>query len=257
MSRSLRVRRVQLSVSTDVVADVSVIRKAVLLVIDQQEDIFLLPEGRLSGNTPLFDRNIARKAFGGNVRQADGLQFGVTLGTCWKETDENCHTWPCFYQKDGACLGFQSGTLTCGTMTTESGGEIRISVFQLLHTFAFQWLTVGRFICNEMWPSPIYTSMSAPHLTDQLATIGACVIFHAASGSKGISLFSQEPVKQYHCSKLLLRVEVFRLWFVTVNSGAPADSHCLSSFGVIASNEKWLVKFVNQGGEYFIGGIAL
>jgi predicted amidohydrolase len=253
----LRVAGAQLPVTTDISANVDPIFRAIDFAAGEDADILLTPEGSLSGYTPHFDPSRVTEAVEVVVRRAADARLGLALGTCFVEPEDGrCYNQLRFYAPDGAFLGFHSKTLTCGTMTEPSRGEINDYAVQPLRTFAVKDLTVGGLICNDLWANPGCTPIPDPHLTHQLAQMGARVVFHAVNGGRDGSPLS-EVHWQFHESNLRLRARASRLWIVTVDNCFPQHIPCSAPSGVIAPDGEWAVKAPPQGEQFFVHSIRI
>lgn len=253
----LRVAGAQLPVTTDINANRDAIFRAIDFAAGENADILLTPEGSLSGYTPHFDEARVEAALEQVVRKAAEARLGLALGTCFVEPgDGRCYNQLRFYAPEGAYLGFHSKTLTCGTMTKPSQGEINDYAVQPLRTFAMKGLTIGGLICNDLWANPGCTPIPDPHLTHQLAGMGARVVFHAVNGGRNGGPLSQVHW-QFHESNLRLRARASGLWIVTADNCIPEHLPCSAPSGVIAPNGEWAVKARPQGEQYFVHTIPV
>ena len=95
------------------------------------------------------------------------------------------------------------------------------------------------------------TPSDDPHLSQQLARMGARVIFHAVNGGRDTSHFSQVVARNYHESNLLLRAAAGQIWIVTVDNAKPADQPNSCSGGVVSPAGAWAIKIPDTGERYF------
>jgi predicted amidohydrolase len=248
---TLKVAGAQLPVVRDIAANTAAIHRAIDFAVAQGADILLTPEGSVSGYTPHFDRGAADEALREITTRAASAGLGLALGTCRIEDDGLCYNQIRFHAKDGTFLGFHAKTLRCGTMTNPSVGEINDYAEAPLRTFDFEGATVGGLICNDYWANPGCTPMPDPHLTHQLAQMGARVIFHAVNGGRDDSPLS--PIHTaFHESNLLLRARADKLWVVTVDNSDPAHLPTSSPSGVVAPDGTWAVKAPRSGEQCFV-----
>jgi predicted amidohydrolase len=252
----IRVAGAQLPVTKDIGANVVQIARAIEYAADEKADILLTPEGSLSGYTHEFDASAVREALARVIAIAREAGVGLALGTCFVEPDDGkCYNQIRFYTPEGLYLGFHSKTLTCGTWDDPPQGEIRHYAVRPLRTFDFRGLTIGGLICNDLWANPSCTPMPDPHLTQQLARMGARVIFHAVNGGRDGSEWS-DVAWQYHESNLRMRARAGRLWIVTVDSCYPLELRCSAPSGVINPDGQWVCRAESQGVQYFVHTIT-
>ena len=94
--------------------------------------------------------------------------------------------------------------------------------------------------------------MPDAHLSQQLARLGARIIFHAVNGGRDGSAWSTGVVWQFHESNLRMRAVAGRVWIVTVDNCAPIDLPCSAPCGVINPSGEWAVKTESQGERLFV-----
>jgi predicted amidohydrolase len=109
---------------------------------------------------------------------------------------------------------------------------------------------VGALICNDLWANPECTPGPDLHLTQQLAGMGARVLFPAVNGGRDGSEWS-EVAWQYHESNLRMRARAGRLWIVTVDSAEPVHLPCSAPSGVVAPDGRWAIRAPAQGEQFF------
>src|SRR5690349_3850518 len=207
-------------VQSNIEANVGNILSALDRAADVQAEILLTPEGSVSGYTHLFDKSAVENAVTRITSHARLKRVGLALGTCFIEADNKCYNQIRFHRADGSYLGFHSKTLCCGTLDEPSIGEINHYCTAPLRTFEWQpGLTIGGLICNDLWADPEYTPMPDVHLSQQLARMGAQIIFHAVNGGHDDSEWSQ-VIWKYHESNLQMRSRAGKVWIVTVDSPA-------------------------------------
>jgi predicted amidohydrolase len=92
--------------------------------------------------------------------------------------------------------------------------------------------------------------MPDPHLTHQLATMGARIIFHAVNGGRDDSPLS--PIHTaFHESNLLLRARADKLWVATVDNADPFHLPTSSPSGLVAPDGTWHTQAPRQGEQLF------
>ncbi|MBO3803132.1 MAG: carbon-nitrogen hydrolase family protein [Candidatus Brockarchaeota archaeon] len=246
----LRIAGAQIPVTENVGANLESINRAIDYALGEEADILLTPEGSLSGYTHAFNQNEVSSALDSIVEKAKG-RLGLALGTCYVEEDGLCYDQIRFYDKKGLYLGFHSKILLCSSLTDPPKGEIERYAVKPLRTFEFEGLVIGGLVCNDMWANPCCTYMPDPHLSQQLARMGAKVVFHAVNGGRNASYFSQIVTRQYHESNLLMRAKAGGVWIATVDNCLPEDVPCSSPGGVIDPEGNWVARLPAKGQHFF------
>jgi predicted amidohydrolase len=247
----VRVAAAQLPVTNDVQANVAGIMRAIEFARAEKADVLLTPEGSLSGYTHRFDVRAVADALNVVTAKAEAAHVGLALGTCFVEPDDGkCYDQVRFYAPDGEYLGFHSKTLLCGTLAEHPEGEINDYAVRPLRTFSFMGVKGGGLACNDMWANPTCTPMADPHLSQQLARMGARIIFHAVNGGRGPGEAS-DLAWQYHESNLRMRADAGRLWIVTVDSCHPTHLRCSSPSGVVGPGGRWACRAESRGVQHF------
>ena len=182
---------------------------------------------------------------------AQRARLGLALGTCYVEADGRCYNQVRFYDGSGQYLGFHSKTLTCGSLADPPRGEIEHYAVTPLRVFDFGGVTVGALICNDLWANPGCTPGPDPHLTQQLARMGARVILHAVNGGRDGSDWAGDVVWPFHESNLRLRALASRLWIATVDNCDPDNLPCSAPSGIVGPDGEWACTVADQGECYF------
>ena len=254
----LRVAAAQIPVALDIAANVSTISRAMDRAIAEKADLLLTPEGSLSGYTHKFDQAKVIEGLSKLVKKASDAGLALALGTCFVEPDDNkCYNQIRFYDGDGKFLGFHNKTLTCGSMTKPSKGEINLYAVRPLRTFRLEGITIGGLICNDMWANPQCTPIPDPHLSQQLSDMGVKIIFHAINGGRNGGDWSRNVYWPFHETNLRLRAAVGKLWVVTADNCAPTDIPCSAPTGVLGPDGNWAAKAPNQGEHIIVHTIEL
>ncbi|MCL5999428.1 MAG: hypothetical protein M1546_25700, partial [Chloroflexi bacterium] len=157
---------------------------------------------------------------------------------------------------DGTYLGFHTKILTCGTLTDPPVGEINDYAVKPLGVFQLRGVTAGGLVCNDMWANPGCTPGPDPHLAQQLARLGARVVFHAVNGGRDGGEMSK-VAWWYHESNLRMRAAAGKLWIVTVDNCDPLNLPCSAPSGVIDPQGNWALQAPPQGEYFFAHTIAL
>ncbi len=98
--------------------------------------------------------------------------------------------------------------------------------------------------------------MPDPHLTQQLAGMGARIIFHAVNGGRDGGPWS-DVAWQYHEANLRMRARAGRLWIVTVDSSEPVHLRCSAPAGVVDPHGDWACRAEPGGVQHFAYTIDL
>ena len=252
-----RIAGAQLPVTRDIETNVEAIGRGLAFASREDADILLTPEGSLSGYTHEFDADAVRQALDRVTAQARDAGVGLALGTCFVEPDDGqCYNQIRFYAADGKYLGFHSKTLRCASLTDPPRGGLNHFAARTLRTFRFKGAEVGGLICNDLWANPGCTPMPDPHLTQQLAAMGARIIFHAVNGGRSQTEWS-DVAWRYHESNLRMRARAGNLWIVTVDNCHPVDTRCSAPSGVINPDGDWVRQTEEKGEQLFAYTIDL
>lgn len=253
----IRVAGAQIPVVPDIEANLRTLTRALEFAAREQADILLTPEGSLSGYTHTFDREGVRQALEAVTAKAREHHLGLALGTCFVEPEDGrCYNQIRFYQADGTYLGFHSKTLTCGSWAEPPEGEINHYAVAPLRTYGYHGAAIGGLICNDMWANPGCTPIPDAHLSQQLARMGARIVFHAVNGGRDGSEWS-DVAWNYHESNLRMRARAGRVWMVTADNCHPTHIRCSSPSGVIDPDGNWACRTEPQGEQFFAYTIAL
>jgi len=258
MTRRIRVAGAQIPVSRDIPRNLEAIYRAIDFAVAEAADVLLTPEGSLSGYTHETHPQETAAALVQVTARAKAVGLGLALGACLVEPEDGrCYNQIRFYEKDGSYLGFHSKTLTCGSLTDPPGGEINHYAVAPLRTFVLCGVPAGGLICNDLWANPGCTPVPDPHLSQQLARMGARVVFHAVNGGRNGSAYAREVVWPFHESNLLMRARAGRLWIVTVDNCSPADRPCSAPSGVVSPAGQWVIKAKPMGEDLFVHTIEI
>lgn len=240
----------KIAVTNDINKNKENIIKGIYQASEQKADIFLTPEGCLSGYTPNFDQNKLLPALEDILHEAKLNKVGLALGTCFYENDHKCYNQIRFYHKNGNYLGFHSKVLKCGNHDDPSKGEVDHYETTSLKVFDWDGITIGGIICNDMWANPGCTPMPDTHISQQLSKLGAKVLFHAVNGGRDNSEIS-DVIRNYHESNLRLRARAGDVWVVTVDNSFPLNLPSAAPSGVISPEGNWAIKVNNIGENFF------
>ena len=253
----LKVAGAQMRVSNDIETNTATILRAIDFAAAEKAQVLLTPEGSLSGYTPHFDQAAVEVALRTITAKASAAGLALALGTCFVEpADGLCYDQLRFYEADGTYLGFHTKILTCGTLTDPPVGEINDYAVKPLGVFQLGGVTAGGLVCNDMWANPGCTPGPDPHLAQQLARLGARVVFHAVNGGRDGGEMSK-VAWWYHESNLRMRAAAGKLWIVTVDNCDPLNLPCSAPSGVIDPQGNWALQAPPQGEYFFAHTIAL
>ncbi len=253
----LRVAGLQMPVTDDVRANADRIVEGLYRARDEGVHVLLTPEGALSGYRPVFDRTDVEVAMTELVDVVRSVGVGLALGTCYEERDGRTYNQLRFLRPTGEHAGTHCKILLCATAGTPPSGEIDDYSTMPLRTFEMEGQPVGGLICNDVWANPMCTLQDDPHLTRQLADLGAKVIFHAVNGGRDGGAWSREVAWPYHEANLRMRARAARVWIVTVDNCAPIDVPCSSPSGVVGPDGEWRVRTDERGPQFFVWTIPL
>lgn len=255
MKTTLTIAGLQMNVTDEIASNVATLCRAIEQASAAGADILLTPEGSLSGYTPDFDADAVNAGLAQVTQAAREKSLALALGTCFREGDGLVYNQIRFYDEAGACQGFHSKILRCGTMTEPTVGEINHYATTPLRTFMLKGVPIGGLICNDLWANPGCTPMPDPHLTHQLAMQGAKVIFHAVNGGRDGGDWSRDVVWPFHEMNLRMRAAADQVWIVTVDNSFPPDKPCSAPSGVIDPNGEWVCQAAPQGEHLFVQSI--
>jgi predicted amidohydrolase len=257
LNMHLTVSGIQMPVTPNIQQNLNTLCLAIEKAHESGAHILLTPEGSLSGYTPQFDPSEVDAALAQVINLASRLQVGLALGTCYREPDGLVYDQLRFYSRQGAFLGAHSKILLCGTLTDPPEGEINDYATSKLSLFSFEGIPIGGLVCNDMWANPQCTPMSDPHLSQQLAEMGARILFHAVNGGRDGGPWSTGPTWNYHESNLRLRATAGKLWIVTVDNSYPHDLPCSAPGGVLNPQGDWVCRTKPLGEQFFVYNIEM
>ncbi len=255
----LRVAGAQIPVGRDVAANVAAITRAIEYAAAEKADILVTPEGSLSGYTHEFDREATQRGLEQVLRRTREAKLALALGTCFQEDDGQAYNQVRFYDKEGSFLGFHAKIRLCKRLAfPDRLGEGDCFKTKPLRTFTLNGLTVGGLVCNDLWANPEYTPMDDPHLTQQLAKLGAKVIFHSVNAGQSKEGEELTLIRAYHESNVKMRARGGRHWIVVANAADPKGEragHVTS--GVVDPTGKWVVQADAKGERFFAATIEI
>ena len=255
---TLRVASAQIPVSRDIGANTDTISRAIDCAVSEHAEMLLTPEGSVSGYTHQFDQSQVERALEQLANKAAAQGLALALGTCFVEPDDGRrYNQLRFYDSKGCFLGFHNKILRCGTMTDTPEGEINHFAARPLRTFQIKGITVGGLICNDMWANPACTPMPDPHLSQQLARMGARIVFHAVNGGRDGGDWSREVFWPFHEANLRIRAKSARFWIITADNCAPTHAPCSAPSGVLGPDGRWMARAPDRGEHILVSTINL
>jgi predicted amidohydrolase len=136
-------------------------------------------------------------------------------------------------------------------------GEINLYAARPLRTFSINGITVGGLICNDLWANPECTPVPDPHLSQQLAKMGARIIFHAVDGGRDGGDWSRNVFWHFHETNMRMRAKSGKVWIVTADNCFPTDIPSSAPSGVIRPDGIWAQKAPPQGEQIIIHTIQV
>jgi predicted amidohydrolase len=253
----IRVCGAQVPVTADIPANLAAICRSLDGAAEHGANLLLTPEGSLSGYTADFDQDAVTRALDVILERASAAAVALALGTCFVEPEDGrCYNQIRFYAADGTYQGFHSKTLTCGSLEQPSRGEIEHYAVRPLRLFDLLGVPVGGLICNDLWANPQCTPGPDPHLTQQLAGMGARIIFHAVNGGRDGGEWSGVAWR-FHEANLQMRARAAGAWIVTVDSSFPHKWPCSAPSGVINPDGAWVCRSESVGEQLFVHDLQL
>ena len=173
------------------------------------------PEGSLSGYHTEFIQEELADALQQVTAEAKKHQIGILLGTCYKEinkTKEVCYNQVRFYTPKGDYLGAQSKYLLCSPVDFPASGEMLDYIQGYPQVFEWNGIKFGILICNDLWATPGYTTISNPYLPLKLKQLGAEIIIHAINSG------TNQRYKKFHEASVELWAYSLQIPIMEVNA---------------------------------------
>jgi predicted amidohydrolase len=108
-----------------------------------------------------------------------------------------------------------------------------------------------------MWANPQCTSMPDPHLSQQLSSSGARIIFLAINGGRSGGEWSEKVNWPYHEVNMRMRANAGKVWVVSADNCYPTTLPCSAPSGVLGPDGRWVVSAPRQGEQIVIHTIRL
>lgn len=175
----LRVAGLQMNVTNNITANKERILSAIREAALGKAQFLATPEGSLSGYRSEFDQKELSTALQEVISLAAEYKLGLLLGTCYKDDRELCSNQIRIYAPEGYFIGAHSKILVCSPIDKPGTGEMLQYQQGVLQTYVWNNIRFGALVCNDLWATPGYTTISNPYLPLRLKEMGAQVIFHS------------------------------------------------------------------------------
>jgi predicted amidohydrolase len=157
---------------------------------------------------------------------------------------EFCYNQVRVYAPDGEFLGEYSKILRCSILDMPGTGEMVDYVEGELKTFDWNGNRFGILICNDLWATPGYTTMSNPYLVWKLKQMGAQFIVHCINSG------TSQKYRPFHESSAELWALSVGLPVLEVNA-AHGDEKINAQSGLIESNGERSLRVPDSGVHFF------
>lgn len=209
---NLRVAGLQMNVTNNITANKERILSAIREAALGQARFLATPEGSLSGYRSQFDQKELSAALQEVISLAAELKLGLLLGTCYKDEQGLCYNQIRIYAPEGNFIGAHSKILVCSPIDKPGTGEMLQYQQGVLQTFVWNNIRFGALVCNDLWATPGYTTLSNPYLPLKLKEMGAQVIFHSINSGTG------QRYRNFHESSAELWALNLRIPILEVNA---------------------------------------
>lgn len=216
-SHGFKLAGYQMIVSNDIDSNREKILAGMQKAAREGADFLITPEGSLSGYTSNFNQEQLQKALSDILSAAKELNIGLMLGTCFKEViqkTEYCYNQVRIYSPDGQFMGAYSKILRCSSLDFPGTGEMIDYVEGELKTFTWKEHTFGILICNDLWATPGYTTISNNYLAWKLKQLGAQFIIHCINSG------SDQRYRPFHESSAELWAYSLHLPILEINASS-------------------------------------
>lgn len=200
------------------------------------------PEGSLSGYRSQFDQKELSAALQEVTALAAELKLGLLLGTCYKDDQGLCYNQIRIYAPEGYFIGAHSKILVCSPIDKPGTGEMLQYQQGVLQTFVWNNIRFGALVCNDLWATPGYTTLSNPYLPLKLKEMGAQVIFHSINSGTG------QRYRNFHESSAELWALNLRIPILEVNAAHGIEKINAQSGLIDASGLRSII--VTDSGEH-------
>jgi predicted amidohydrolase len=249
----LRLAGLQMDVTKNLQKNKSRILKGIKQAAEGGADFLITPEGSLSGYHSQFNQEELDNALHQIEEYAKEYKIGLFLGTCCYEKIDGkdfCYNQIRVYSANGDFIGAHSKILRCSSLDRPGTGEMTEYVQGSLKTYPIDGINYGVLICNDLWATPGYTTISNPYLPWKLKQLGAEIIIHCINSG------SHQRYRNFHESSVELWAFHLGLPIVEVNASKGAKKINAQS-GMINSKGEREVNVPDQGEQLFYCEIIL
>lgn len=243
----------QMTVTNDIKVNQVKILNGIKKAALDSSDFLVTPEGSLSGYTNDFYKRDLAIALEEIIAEDRKLKVGIMLGTCYKELiggKEFCFNQVRVYGPDGLLMGSYSKILRCSSLDIPGSGEIVDYVEGELMTFDWNGLRFGILICNDLWPTPGYTTMPNPYLPWKLKQMGVQLIIHCINSG------TTQKYRPFHESSAELWAFATHIPIFEVNA-AHGNEMINAQSGLINKDGERSLKVPETGDQYFSVKISI
>lgn len=213
--QTLRVAGLQMNVTSSIPENKAKILAGIRKAASGKATFLVTPEGSLSGYRSKFDQKELLAALKEVLSSAKELKVGLLLGTCFKNDVGKCFNQVRIYSPEGEFIGAHSKILVCSPIDEPGTGEMLEYEQGVLQTFLWNNIRFGALVCNDLWATPGYTTISNPYLPLRLKEMGAAVIFHSINSG------TNQFYRKFHESSAELWALNLKIPIMEVNA-APA-----------------------------------
>jgi predicted amidohydrolase len=248
LGKSIRFAGLQMNTTSDIGKNKDQIINGLKKAAAVKADFLVTPEGSLSGYTSKFNQEEVDRALPEILQLAKDLKVGLFLGTCYKEKIKEvsyCYNQVRVYSPSGDFLGAYSKILRCSPLDYPGTGEMTDYVEGDLKVFDWNGIKIGTLICNDLWATPGYTTMSNPYLAWKLKQMGAQMIVHCINSG------SDQRYRKFHEASAELWAMSLHIPILEVNT-AQGDTMINAGSGLIDAEGKRSIIVPDTGEQFFI-----
>jgi predicted amidohydrolase len=247
----IRMAGLQMLVGSDISKNKEQILEGITRAATEGATFLVTPEGSLSGYTSNFNQEELSRALEEVRAAARKMKVGLMLGTCFKEVikgKEYCYNQVQVYTPEGQSLGAYSKILRCSGLDVPGTGEMTEYAEGTLRTFEWEGSRFGILICNDLWATPGYTTMTNPYLAWKLKQMGAQFIVHCINSG------TAQLYKPFHESSAELWALSLHIPILEVN--AAQDERINAQSGLIDAQGRRTVQVPDTGTRFFIVSVT-
>jgi len=245
--KSIKLAGLQMNVTSDIKSNREQILNGIRQASAAGVNFLVTPEGSLSGYTSEFNQAEVQSALEIIKTEAAKMKVGLMLGTCFKESirdQEFCYNQVQVYTPEGGFLGAYSKILRCSSFELPGSGEMKEYIEGNLRTFDWNGMRFGILICNDLWATPGYTTISNPYLPWKLKQSGAQFIVHCINSG------TAQKYRPFHESSAELWALSLSIPILEVNAAQGKETINARS-GLIDKNGERSVRVPDAGPQFF------